>query len=100
MHTFKMKNNRGHTIKTSTDDEFKTTKSWTDLGGSSDAALYFDRVDQEGAPLGSSTACSPEAAEKAKQICFERMGQASHAEDWKAQKHPKGDRPQKGAVLP
>ena len=77
----KIKNDRGHTIKTSTDEEFKTTKSWTDLGGSSDAASYFDQVDRDGALLGSSTACSPEREEKAKQICLERMGQARHADE-------------------
>lgn len=81
VHISKIKNDRGHTIKTSTDEEFKTAKSWTDLGGSSDAASYFDQVDRDGAPLGSSTACSPEREEKAKQICLERMGQARHADE-------------------
>ena len=81
VHTSRMKNGLGHWFSTSMDEEFKTTKRWTDLGGSSDAAAYFDQVDQEGAALGSSTACSPEAAEKAKQICLERMGQARHADE-------------------
>ena len=81
LHTFKMKNNRGHPMKTSRDEEFKTTESWTDLGGSSDAATYFDQVDRGGALSGSSNACSPEAAEKAKQICLEKMGHARHADE-------------------
>ena len=81
VHTSKTKNSRGHLTSTSSDAEFKTTKSWTDLGGSSVAAAYFDQVDQEGALLGSSNACSPEAAEKAEQICLERMGQARHADE-------------------
>ena len=76
-----MKNDRVHWMSTSTDEEFKTTKSWTHLGGSHDAAFYFDQVDRDGALLGSYTPCSPEAAEKAKQICLERMGQARHADE-------------------
>ena len=81
VHTSKTKNRWGHWQATSMDEEFKTTKSWTDLGGSSDASTYFEQVDQEGALLGSSTPCSPEAVEKAKQICLERMGQARQADE-------------------
>ena len=81
LHTSKRKDNWGHWRSTSMDEEFKIAKSWTDLGGSSDAALYFVQVDLQGAALASSTACSPEAVEKAKQICLERMGQARHADE-------------------
>ena len=32
VHISKIRNDRGHTIKTSMDEEFKTAKSWTGLG--------------------------------------------------------------------
>ena len=58
-----------------TDQEFRTSKSWTDLGGSETAAKYLSKVDQEGlALLQLQTGCSQEDLDQAKAICEKHLG--------------------------
>ena len=58
-----------------TDQEFRTSKSWTDLGGSETAAKYLSKVDQEGpAFVQLQTGCSQEDLDQAKAICEKHLG--------------------------
>ena len=68
------KNGLGHWFHTSSDREFQLSKSWRELGGSREAAAFFDIEDKnaKAVMLGNPT-CTPEEKQEAMRLCEETM---------------------------
>ena len=72
------KNGLGHWFHTSSDHEFQLKKSWTDLGGSREAAAFLDLEDERAKKVvfNGNPSCSPEEKQKALELCQETMRQS------------------------
>ena len=68
------KNGLGHWFHTSSDHEFQLNTSWRELGGSREAAAFFDIEDEKAKTmmLGNPT-CTPEEKQEAMRLCTEAM---------------------------
>mmetsp|Transcript_15383 Transcript_15383/g.18504 ORF Transcript_15383/g.18504 Transcript_15383/m.18504 type:complete len:146 (-) Transcript_15383:87-524(-) len=65
------------TLQTSADSEFSTESSWPDLGGSEQAAAYFQSVDQDkafSAFLSLEKDCNVAEESRAKETCSKHLG--------------------------
>jgi hypothetical protein len=61
--------------QTSTDSDFVITSTWQELGGSTQAAAYFQRVDEIQEPhLSLLASCSSADEDQAKQTCSKHLG--------------------------
>eukprot|EP00438_Fugacium_kawagutii_P015113 Skav214604 [mRNA] locus=scaffold57:882814:895102:- [translate_table: standard] len=75
-------------LQSSTDSDFKVSSSWVDLGGSAQAALYFQSVDEMNAwPQLLSTKCSEAEETQAKETCRKHLGALVLSSIFSAQAH-------------
>ena len=70
----KEKNGLGHWFHASSDREFQLNKSWRELGGSREAAAFFDIEDKKAKTvmMGNPT-CTPEEKQEAMRLCEKTM---------------------------
>ena len=69
----KEKNGLGHWFHTSSDHEFQLNASWRELGGSPEAAAFFDIEDNKATTLIGNPTCTSEEKEEAMRLCKETM---------------------------
>ena len=77
----KEKNGLGHWFHTSSDQEFQLNTSWVDLGGSRQAAAYFELEEKKAkTSLTGNPTCSPEEEKEAMKLCQETMKKSRNAD--------------------
>ena len=75
------KNGLGHWFHTSSDHEFQLNTSWAELGGSREAAAFFElEKDEAKASLTGNPTCSPEEKQEAMKLCQETMKLSRNAD--------------------
>ena len=75
------KNGLGHWFHTSSDQEFQLNTSWVDLGGSRQAAAFFELEEKKAkTALTGNPTCSPEEEKEAMKLCQETMKTSRNAD--------------------
>ena len=77
----KEKNGLGHWFHTSSDQEFQLNASWVELGGSRQAAAFFELEEKKAkTALTGNPTCSPEEEKEAMKLCQESLKMSRNAD--------------------